>query len=182
MVDEGEFDRASVSDLAEAADVSRPTFYFYFASKRDLLARLVGLALEDVAASLAHELDRMPGSPAVRLRKAITHGADTWWENRAVMGSALELAATEPDIYDHMMTTFQPVNALCVELLMKHGTVPEARSVTAATELVAALAMMNERVLAHVLRSARIREDLRPTERQLLKIWTRAMGLRQNRA
>jgi TetR/AcrR family transcriptional regulator, ethionamide resistance regulator len=177
LVGDGKFEQASVLDLASAAEISRSSFYFYFASKQELLRRLVESALSDIAQGLAQELDQEPERPIPGLRNAISRGVDAWWENRAIMAIAFELAATDPRVYASMVATVEPVNALCVDLLVHHGKVPEAQSLKTAADLVFALALMNERVLAHALRTARNRNDLRRTETLLLTIWTRAMGL-----
>lgn len=177
LVEAGSFDDASVADLAAEAGVSRPSFYFYFASKDQLLARLVSRVLEDIAASLSDGLADSTAPPTERLADAISRGVDVWWGSREVMRAALELAATDPAVYDRVLAALGPVNSMCVDLLIQHGTVPESRSRQAATELVDTLALMNERVLAHAVRTATTREDLRPTERRLLSVWVRAMGL-----
>ena len=50
LLRDGRFDAASISDIAAAADISRPTFYFYFASKQALLERLIESTLDELIA------------------------------------------------------------------------------------------------------------------------------------
>ena len=41
LLEQGRFWDASISDIVSAANISRPAFYFYFASKDALLERLI---------------------------------------------------------------------------------------------------------------------------------------------
>ncbi len=177
LVNAGRFQQASVAELAAAADLTRPTFYFYFASKQALLTTLVDASLRDITSQLESALAALSGTPSTRLRVAIAGAADAWWSHRAVMRMALELAATVPAIYDQTMSAIAEVNRMSVELVMEHGTVPEARNQQDAEALVLALALMNERNLQHALRSVTAREDLAALEAQLYRIWLRAIGL-----
>jgi AcrR family transcriptional regulator len=47
------FERASIARIAEAAGVSRPTFYFHFPKKEDLLRELLNGFEEDIAERMA---------------------------------------------------------------------------------------------------------------------------------
>jgi AcrR family transcriptional regulator len=177
LVNRGEFDDKSVAQLAAEADLTRPTFYFYFASKQALLTALVDAALKEIMLKLTKALAAPSSTPATSLRAAIAGAADAWWEHRAVMLRAVELSAAVPAIYEREMETIDAVNQMCVELVMEHGSVPEAGDRSKTQALVLALALMNERNLHHALRSCREREDLVPTEELLHRIWTRAAGL-----
>ena len=172
----GDFAAASVAELARAAGVSRPTFYFYFASKDALLASAVDVAHNAIADRLEAALLAV-GAPADRLQSAICAAADAWWEHRAVMAAAMELAHRVPELGVRMRAAMDGVNALCAQLLLAHGTVPEGRDPAAATALVATLALLNERVFSHEVASARRRADLRPAEARLLAVWTRTLGI-----
>ena len=69
------------------------------------------------------------------------------------------------------------VNAQCVELLIAHGSIPERNDPHAAEQLIATLALLNERAFGHAFASARRREDLVAVQERLLTIWRRALGL-----
>jgi TetR/AcrR family transcriptional regulator, ethionamide resistance regulator len=171
------FESTSVADIANLAGLSRPTFYFYFASKQALLASIIRVALAGIANELALALRDEGLPPGRRLAAAITAAADTWWEHRAVMNAAAGLATAAPELYDETLAMIAGVNSLCVELLLSHGTVPESHDRAAAEQLIATLALLNERTFSHAMREAKSRDDIRPYERTLVTIWERALGL-----
>jgi AcrR family transcriptional regulator len=179
-LDEGSFASASVAELAAAAGVSRPTFYFYFASKEALLASVIDTAHAEIAERLITALDQ-PAPPADRLAATIRAGADAWWEHRAAMSAAMQLAQRVPELGERMRASMREVNERCTDLLTAHGTVPERHDRTAARNLVETLALMNERVFSHEVPRARSRHQLAPVEERLLLIWTRTMGIENRR-
>ncbi|MGA8333161.1 MAG: helix-turn-helix domain-containing protein [Solirubrobacteraceae bacterium] len=179
LMAQDDFERASVSELAAAAGVSRPTFYFYFQSKDALLASVIDTTQSQIAASLDAAL-RTPGPPLQRLAAAIAAAADAWWEHRATMSAAIALAAKMPALETRMMAAMDGINEQCTELLLTHGTAPEREDRTAAQALVSTLALLNERAFSHALATARDRADLIPLQRRLLVIWQRTLGLPDN--
>lgn len=176
LLEAGEFEHASVAELASAAGVSRPTFYFYFESKDALLASVIDATQSEIATALDDALQE-PGSPLRRLELAIAAVAEAWWEQRATMSAAISMAAKMPALEERMVSAMAGVNARCVELVLAHGAVPERNDRAAAERLVATLALMNERAFSHSFASARRREDLVEVQQRLLVIWQRALGL-----
>jgi AcrR family transcriptional regulator len=176
LMEQDAFERASVLELAAAAGVSRPTFYFYFESKDALLASVIDATQSQIAAGLDAAL-RAPGPPVQRLAAAIAAAADAWWEHRAAMSAAIALAARMPTLEARMTTAMDGINAQCTELFLTHGTAPESGDRTAAEALVATLALLNERAFSHALTTANDRADLIPLQQRLLVIWQRTLGL-----
>ena len=176
LLAQGRFDDASVGELAAAAGVSRPTFYFYFASKDALMASLVDTTHADIASRLQDAL-RGTGTPTQRLAAAIHAGADAWWLHRAVMATAIELRHRVPELGARMRASMSDVDQTCTAILIEHGTVPEREDPPAAAALVETLALLNERVLASEVATARRRAELRSAERRLLTVWLRTFGL-----
>jgi AcrR family transcriptional regulator len=176
LLEQGTYADASVSELAVAAGLTRPTFYFYFASKDALLASVIGSAHADIANRLETALSG-PGTPVDRLADAISAAADAWWDHRAAMSAAMEMSQRMPGLAELMRAATDRADELCVELLMVHGTVPERTDREAALALVRTLALLNERILAGEISTAARRADLRPAERRLLTIWVRVFGL-----
>jgi AcrR family transcriptional regulator len=176
LMEQYRFERASVSELAAAAGVSRPTFYFYFESKDALLASVIDATQSQIADGLDAAL-RAPGPPVQRLAAAIAAAGDAWWEHRTTMSAAIALAARMPTLEARMTTAMDGINAQCAELLRTHGTVPERHDRAAAEALVATLALLNERAFSHALTTAKERADLIPVQQRLLDIWQRALGL-----
>jgi TetR/AcrR family transcriptional regulator, ethionamide resistance regulator len=176
LMESNEFERASVSELASAAGVSRPTFYFYFQSKDALLASVIDETQSQIAMALNTAL-QTPGPPLQRLDAAIAAAADVWWEHRATMSAAITLAAKMPALEARMITAMDGINDQCTELLLTHGIAPERNDKTAAAALVRTLALLNERAFSHALTTARDRADLLPVQERLLAIWQRTLGL-----
>jgi AcrR family transcriptional regulator len=178
LLEEGTFHDASVADVATAAGVSRPAFYFYFASKDALLASVIEAVHHDIAARLLAALNQ-PGEPTQQIACAIHAGADAWWEHRAAMSAAMQLAQRIPELGERMRESMADVNRRCTEILLTHGAVPESQSPTRAARLIEMLALMNERVFSHQIPRAKTRRELTTTEQSLLAIWTRTLGLPQ---
>ncbi|MDP9027569.1 MAG: TetR/AcrR family transcriptional regulator, partial [Actinomycetota bacterium] len=57
LLEAGRFAGASVSEIAEEAEISRAAFYFYFASKQALLASLIDEAVSEFNARIVDVLD-----------------------------------------------------------------------------------------------------------------------------
>lgn len=176
LLEAGAFEQASVAQLAAAAGVSRPTFYFYFESKDALLATVIDATQSEIAGALDAAL-RTPGPPLRRLEMAIAAVADAWWDQRAAMSAAISMAARMPVLEARMTASMAAVNEQCVELLLAYGSVPERNDRAAAERLIATLALLNERALSHAFATARRRQDLLEVQERLLVIWQRALGL-----
>jgi TetR/AcrR family transcriptional regulator, ethionamide resistance regulator len=177
LLGEGSFDDTPVAALAERAGLSRPTFYFYFASKEALLASVIDVTHAEIATRISAALLAEGDAPAHRLEAAIGAAADAWWKHRAVMSAAMRLAGSVAELDERLQQSMRDADALCVELLISHGSVPESRDRRAAEALIATLALLNQRAFADASRRARRRADLRPCEQRLLTIWMRALGL-----
>jgi len=88
------FDGVTIDDIAAAADVSRRTFFRYFASKEDVILSDHPRRLDELQA----ELDRRPADePALTaLRHAILSLVSTYEENRDHMVRRFRLLTTTP--------------------------------------------------------------------------------------
>ena len=90
------FDAVTIDDIAAAADVSRRTFFRYFASKEDVILSDHPKRLDELQAAL----DRRPGDePALTaLRNAILSLAGTYQEDREHMLRRFRLVTTTPSL------------------------------------------------------------------------------------
>ena len=88
------FDAVTIDDIAAAADVSRRTFFRYFASKEDVILSDHPKRLDELAAAL----DRRPAdeSPLAALRHAIISLAGSYEEQRDHMLRRFRLMTTTP--------------------------------------------------------------------------------------
>ncbi|MGY1663318.1 TetR/AcrR family transcriptional regulator [Geodermatophilus sp. SYSU D00705] len=141
----------SVDDLARGAGISRPTFYFYFASKEAvvlaLLDRVVAEARELRAAALAGASDDVRES----WRAALVAVRDTFRAHRALTAAATQLLAASAEVrelWSQVMEGFVAETAAAIEGERARGAAPGG---PAARDLATALNWMNERVIQGTL-------------------------------
>jgi TetR/AcrR family transcriptional regulator, ethionamide resistance regulator len=106
-----QFGELAVSDILTAAGVSRGSFYFYFASKHDVLAELVRRAVARGHHAAAPWLAGPggPADPAAALRTGITAGAELWRQSAPVLRAIVENWRTDPRLealWTEQMQTF----------------------------------------------------------------------------
>jgi AcrR family transcriptional regulator len=96
--------KASMDDVARAADISRPGLYFYFASKRDLFRAAVTRALDGDAAAAERALADTSRPLRDRLIEAFDH-----WTGRYVGPMTKDVAIlvdSHPDLLAPMATEY----------------------------------------------------------------------------
>ena len=173
----GDFDSSSVADLAEAAGISRATFYFYFASKQALLSAAVADAVSGLEGRLDAQRADDAGTPAERVAATVHAAAELWRQHRVVLMASVELGATMPDVYQRGMESIARVTELSVALLTAAGH-PEAVGDPGATaRVVAALVLMSERNFYDLARTSSRPADYDALVAVLTTIWLRALGL-----
>lgn len=178
MLAAGRFEDVSISALADAAGISRSTFYFYFASKDDLLARLVERALgkiTDFIAAVAED-EATIADPVARVRQAVGFTAQAWLEHREVMRAAVELSGRLPEI-DRIWTTMIESSVDILYVSRQSHDIPWLDGPVATRRLIRALAWASERNFYNWARSGAGRSELRQLERDLEVLWKRTLGL-----
>lgn len=174
----GRFAAASVAELADEADISRANFYFYFSSKQALLASLIDEAVSDFNASILEVLESDDSSaPAAAVRATVEAAATLWWDHRTVLLASTELGAAIPEVYERTMQNMAIVRRPTVELLQRHGRVPEASNLDDATRLVMILMLMTERNFVDLVRGNPTVADRDTLTAALTAVWLRAFGL-----
>ncbi|MEU6559370.1 TetR/AcrR family transcriptional regulator [Nocardia nova] len=96
---DGTFERLSISDLAAAASLTRPTFYFYFASKDALLATLVEQVLVEIQEGL-EVASHSDSDLSERIREAVERVAAAWQRHGEILCAAVELSTRLPQFAD----------------------------------------------------------------------------------
>ena len=96
---ERRFDAITVADVLAAADVSRASFYFYFANKNAVLAELVRAAVGS-AHDTAQPWLEPPGdrNPTERLRQGTTAGVRLWRDKAPVLRAIVENWGTDDEL------------------------------------------------------------------------------------
>jgi AcrR family transcriptional regulator len=79
-----------VDELARGAEISRPSFYFYFESKYSVLQALVERVVQETYAEAEQWLSRTDAPPGEAVRRSIEAAARHWRENGPVLRAAVE--------------------------------------------------------------------------------------------
>ena len=136
----------SVDDLARGAGLSRPTFYFYFASKEAVVLSLLDRVIEQAHRSTP--VVDFVADPLGSWRAIITTIVMVFDEHRAVTVAGAEAHAGSAEIRALWSTAMQrwvTDTAALIEAERDRGAAPAG---VRAHELAIALNLMNERVLA----------------------------------
>lgn len=141
------FSEISIDDLARGAGISRPTFYFYFASKDAVLLALLDRLVAQADRAATDMLANLPDDPPARWRGAIRATLDTFHEHRAVALACAQARATNREVRELWATVMEgwvDATTTAIEAERRRGAAPEG---IAARQLAIALNSMNERVL-----------------------------------
>jgi TetR/AcrR family transcriptional regulator, ethionamide resistance regulator len=137
----------SVDDLARGAGISRPTFYFYFASKDAVLLSLLDRVVAEAdAATLDGSLLPAAG-PREGWRRAITTYFETFRAHRALTLAWAEARSTNAEIRELWARVFDEWAQRCavsIEAERARGAAPAGPP---ARDLAVLLTSMNERAL-----------------------------------
>jgi TetR/AcrR family transcriptional regulator, ethionamide resistance regulator len=137
----------SVDDLARGAGISRPTFYFYFASKEAVLLTLLDRMVEEARVSRGDVLEHFPEDPAPMLHQALSAVYRTFRAHRAAALAAAGARATSAEVREMwagVMETFVQETTRAIEAERARGAAPDGLP---ARELAVVLNQMNESVL-----------------------------------
>ena len=173
LLEERPLREISVDDLARGAGISRPTFYFYFASKEAVLLALMDRLVEEAREGVALAL--LANDPPRVLREGITAIRDTFRDHRAVAMAAADARAGSPavrELWARVMEAFVGETTAAIEAERRRGAAPPG---VPARELAIALNWMNERVLHATLEGEEpaIGEDA--VLDSLVEVWLRAI-------
>jgi AcrR family transcriptional regulator len=151
MLEKRPFHEVSVDDLARGAGISRPTFYFYFASKEAVLLTLLDRMVAEARGRMGESLERFAEDPPRWLRAGITAIYETFRAHRAVTVAGADALVTSPEareLWTRVMEGFVQETTTVIEAERARGAAPGGVS---ARDLAIALNRMNERVLLSTL-------------------------------
>ncbi|MBS1692702.1 MAG: TetR/AcrR family transcriptional regulator [Actinobacteria bacterium] len=148
LLEERPFAEISVDDLARGAGLSRPTFYFYFASKDAVLLTLLDRLL--AAAVAAHErlADHTPADRYDGWRAGINVFFEVFGAHRAITRAAFAARTGIPDaqrMWSGFMRTWIDHAAEVIESERAKGAAPVTLP---AEDLATALLLLNERAMS----------------------------------
>lgn len=120
LVESGKrFTDISVSDIVQAAGVSRSTFYLHFSDKRALIELLIDKLEVDLMTAAGLVEGVFTNRTEDELRQSLVDLAQYVRSNLAVFAAVNEMAATDPDIHaryhDMICATVTPNNRIIAE-------------------------------------------------------------------
>jgi len=137
----------SVDDLARGAGISRPTFYFYFASKDAVLLSLLDRVVAEADAATREAFGRPTSGPREGWRRAITAYFETFRTHRGLTLAWAEARSSNGEIRDlwaGVVETWVQRCTAAIEAERARGAAPDG---PAARDLAVVLTSTNERVL-----------------------------------
>jgi AcrR family transcriptional regulator len=180
LLGEKDFADVTIDDLARGAGISRPTFYFYFASKQAVLLTLLDQVAHEAEKRTADVFSELPTAPATAWRKAIEAFAGTFAAHRGVSVAAAAARSSEPELAAEWATLTNrwiDATAAAIRAERDRGASPDGPE---PRRLASALNLLNERVITAALtgldpagtpRAAAALADVEDTVETLLHIW-----------
>lgn len=165
----------SVDDLARGAGISRPTFYFYFASKDAVMLALIDRMVAESRERRGDVMERFAQDPHGVLRESIQAVYDTFATHRAAILAAADAQPTSAEIRDvwaRVMEEFVVETALVIETERGRGSAPPGID---ARTLAVSLNLMNERVMHAALANLEPRIAPDDVVDALVAVWISAI-------
>jgi TetR/AcrR family transcriptional regulator, ethionamide resistance regulator len=147
LLEERPFAEISVDDLAKGAGLSRPTFYFYFASKDAVLVRLFARAITASGAEQQQQNETVAEHPQQAWHDGIYAFFDSLRPHRPVVLAGLAAMATNAELREMWSTFMTGWIDFTAALITKERVLGAAPDNIPAHDLATALNLMNERVV-----------------------------------
>jgi AcrR family transcriptional regulator len=147
LLEERPLTEISVDDLAKGAGISRPTFYFYFASKDAVLLALFEHVINEADSVFERHAQNPPEDRYEAWRSGINVFFETFVKHKGVTRAAHEVRASNPAVRDLLatfMTKWIESTEATIEAERTQGTAP---TTLPARDIATALNLMNERAL-----------------------------------
>ena len=175
LLGERPWHEVSIDHIARGAGISRPTFYFYFASKEAVLLSLMERIIEGGRGLYGDALERVAEDPAAALRRVIGAYFDQFGAHAPVLLAAIEAAVRNEEVrtlWARVEEVWVQEGTAAIEAERARGAAPPG---IPARDLAIALLAMNEQVITKTLAGqapAIERDDVVET---LLAVWLRAI-------
>ena len=151
LLEDKKFADISVDDLAKGAGLSRPTFYFYFASKEAVLLKLLEPLIAQADKGFDGAIESLPADPRRAFREGIRIFFTAFGSHSVVARAGTEAMTTSPDIraiWSTFMQKWIKQTAALIEYERSRGAAPEN---IGALDLATSLNQMNERAMTATL-------------------------------
>jgi TetR/AcrR family transcriptional regulator, ethionamide resistance regulator len=146
LLQEKSLQEISIDELARSAGISRPTFYFYFASKEAALGVLIERVVTEARRERGQALQRLAEDPQQRWRDAIAAFYDTFSRHRGVLLAGVEARTVSPEVREIWSIALDGIIeeiAGAIDAEIARGAAPGGLP---ARDLATALTLMTERV------------------------------------
>lgn len=137
----------SVDDLAKGAGISRPTFYFYFASKDAVLLTLLERVIAEADTALQSLIANRPSDSRVIWRQGINAFVQTFGAHRAICAATVAEKSTNSEARALWATSMQRWIEHIAAVIEAERAARAAPVTLPAIELSTALNLMNESVM-----------------------------------
>jgi AcrR family transcriptional regulator len=167
-----------IDEIAQAAGISRSSFYFYFASREALLRTLGERAQEEVLASAERWLKRTDEPPAEAIARALSDNLAMWRRHGPVLRALHDARHTDEQTDELRLAIarrFVDATAAQIERERSAGLAPPAPP--DARRLAALLTGMNDRAFYEASQRPASRQRDRELVQALTTIWLRSVYL-----
>lgn len=147
LLGERSLDDISIEDLASGAGISRPSFYFYFSSKDDVLLALLDQVIKEVEGSVGALPRDFETDPVAAWRRSIGVFVEVFTAHRAVSAAAVAAMSRNPEVHDLWTRSMKTWISFSTDVILSERARGAAPDGIGAADLSTALNLMNERVL-----------------------------------
>jgi TetR/AcrR family transcriptional regulator, ethionamide resistance regulator len=151
LLEHKKFVDISVDDLARGAGLSRPTFYFYFASKDAVLLSLLDPLIRQADKEFDGAAQRLPADPRRVWRNGIDAFFTSFGSHSVVARAGSEAIATSPDVRSVWSAFMQKWITQTAEMIVAERERGAAPDTIPAHHLATSLNLMNERAMTATL-------------------------------
>ncbi|GAS97714.1 regulatory protein TetR [Mycolicibacterium canariasense] len=166
------YDAMTIADVAEGAGITRGALYFYFGSKQEIITALFARTV-----AVLHEKSRAATEDAASGAKAIDTAMrrteDLWREHGVVMRTAIDLAATVPQL-DALWKETADIFIAAIKAILEQMGVPAGKRPDQSSALAEALCWMIERNFYQASRVSPAR--LAQARQACTEIWLRVQA------
>lgn len=178
LVAEGTFNETPISAIASEAGLSRPSFYFYFSHKEELLAELVARTLEQTMQRWIPRVDDPGEDPEDLVRQIVRDSATMWVDHAQLLCAGVDLFSRVPAIREQWLRAVLETREPLARVIVNHTRVPELRDLDRALDLAESLIWMFERNFYIVTLRGGDPHEHRATIETVSEAWIGAIGLR----
>ncbi len=151
LLEHKKFADISVDDLARGAGLSRPTFYFYFASKDAVLLSLLDPLIRQADKEFDGAAQRLPEDPRRVWRNGIDAFFSSFGSHSVVARAGTEAIATSPGVRSVWSAFMQKWINQTAEMIVAERERGAAPDTIPALDLATSLNLMNERAMTATL-------------------------------